>query len=123
MKSPKGGKFAYIDSTQSTPTSVPCLLTSQCMPQKGLVDPHATALGARGDFDSDLGRFQYTKGADLGATSGNPLAETLLQIYSGEAGVGYVLWNDQPLSKSPKTKVPELHAHAKGAPMSLAPLG
>ena len=61
---------------------------------------------------NDPRRFQYTKGSDLGSTSGNPLAETVLQIYAD--GVGYVLWNDQPLSRSPKTKVPELHAHAKG---------
>ena len=66
-----------------------------------------------------VNRFQYTEGADLGSVSGNPLAETVSQIYG--AGVGYVLWNDQPLSKSPHTRViPQLHAHAKGLPKSLA---
>ena len=66
-------------------------------------------------------RFKYTAEADMSSTSGNPLAETMLQIYA--EGVGYVLWNDQPLSKSPRTKVPELHAHAKGLTMFLANLG
>ena len=62
----------------------------------------------------------YSEDSDLASTSNNPLAETVLQIY--QEGVGYVLWNDQPLSKNPKIKVPEesLHAHAKGPPMFLA---
>lgn len=66
------------------------------------------------EFAMVSSRFQFTNGVDLGATkarSGSPLAETMLQIYKND--VGYVLWNDQPLSKG-KARIPKLHAHAKG---------
>lgn len=59
------------------------------------------------------GRFQYTAGNNLAGTDGNPLAETVKQIY--EQSVGMVVWNDQPplgTRKPPGQKDP--HAHSKG---------
>ena len=69
-------------------------------------------LSASGDLRLMQYRFQYNPDLDLSGTSGSHLAETLQQLYSS-SNVGYVIWNDQPLSKS-KVKPKALHAHAKG---------
>ncbi|EIE21228.1 hypothetical protein COCSUDRAFT_33830 [Coccomyxa subellipsoidea C-169] len=63
-------------------------------------------------------RFTYDPDGDLSTTSGNPLAETVLQIFAQD--VGNVIWNDQPGSRAPDTPIVEdFHAHAKGEPLSL----
>ena len=60
-------------------------------------------------------RFQYNPDLDISGTSKNHLAETMQQLYSG-ASTGYVIWNDQPLSKS-SVEPKSLHAHSKGTPL------
>ena len=37
---------------------------------------------------------RFEQGDDLASESGNPLADTMLQIYDA-SDVGYVVWNDQ----------------------------
>jgi deoxyribonuclease-2 len=59
--------------------------------------------------------WAYDKILELTATNGNPLAETVQQIY-GDNGAHYLIYNDQPyrLTK-PKVRIdPKYHAHAKG---------
>ncbi|BDA51187.1 Deoxyribonuclease-2-beta [Coccomyxa sp. Obi] len=58
-------------------------------------------------------QWAYDPNSELAATSGNPLANTLQQIYSG--GVSYLIYNDQPFDFTPKPKIDgKFHAHAKG---------
>lgn len=55
---------------------------------------------------------RFEQGDDLASESGNPLADTMLQIYDA-SDVGYVVWNDQvPGSKGIPPRTP--HAHSKG---------
>ena len=61
---------------------------------------------------SVLRRFRYNQALDISGTSGSHLAETLQPLYSS-SNTGYVIWNDQPLTKS-TVKPKSLHAHAKG---------
>ncbi|CAL5225201.1 g7984 [Coccomyxa viridis] len=56
--------------------------------------------------------FQYNSDLDISGISESHLAETLQQLYSG-SNIGYVIWNDQPETKS-KVRPKTLHAHAKG---------
>lgn len=58
----------------------------------------------------------YDPNGDLSQTSGNPLAETVQQIYT--RGIGNVIYNDQPEDKSPSAQAgmdKDFHAHAKGS--------
>ena len=59
-----------------------------------------------------LSLCRFKQADDLASESGNPLADTMLQIYSS-SNVGYVVWNDQvPGSTGRPPRTP--HAHSKG---------